>query len=105
MTLGDLRRVAIRQQFKIRFRLRNGLECVITEQGVAQVPALRGIPDFNLEEELASANEFLLDPVDAPNTKNATKNARRAHTIRRDDLARMSESTPSSAAAPSHDDE
>ena len=35
----------------------------MNEQGIAQVPALKGIPDFNLEEELASAGEFLVEPA------------------------------------------
>ena len=59
MKLADLRKLSIRQNVKIRFQLSNGLECVITEHGVAHVPALRRAPDFNLEQELIS--EFVLD--------------------------------------------
>ena len=55
MKLADLRKLAIRRQFRIRFPLRNGMECVVNQRGVARVPALNGIPDFNLEEELSSA--------------------------------------------------
>ena len=54
MKLADLRKLSIRKQLKIRFRLPNGMECVVTEQGLAQVPALRRVPDFNLEQELAA---------------------------------------------------
>jgi hypothetical protein len=61
MKLADLRKLSIRQNLKIRFRLSNGLECVITEHGVAEVPALRRAPDFNLEQELVSISEFVLD--------------------------------------------
>ena len=61
MKLADLRRLSIRKQLRIHFRLRNGMECVISEHGIAQVPALKGVPDFNLEEELTAAGEFLLD--------------------------------------------
>ncbi len=50
------------------------MECVITEHGIAQVPALGGIPDFNLEEELAGAGEFLLEPA-APHAKGERKAA------------------------------
>ena len=52
MKLLDLRKLAVRQQFRIRFQVSNGLDCVVNQHGVAQVPALRGIPDFNLEKEL-----------------------------------------------------
>jgi hypothetical protein len=61
MKLADLRKLSIRQNLKIRFQLSSGLECVITEHGVAQVPALRRAPDFNLEQELTSISEFVLD--------------------------------------------
>jgi hypothetical protein len=61
MKLADLRKLSIRQNLKIRFQLSNGLECVITEHGVAQVPTLRRAPDFNLEQELVSISEFFLD--------------------------------------------
>ena len=54
MTLVDLRKLAIRKQSKIRFALRNGMECVISEDGIARVPALKSVPDFNLEQELAA---------------------------------------------------
>ena len=62
MKLLDLRKAAIREQAKIHFRLRNGMECVVSEHGVAQVPGLHGKPEFNLEEELAAAGEFLVEP-------------------------------------------
>ena len=63
MKLADLRKLSIRQNLKIRFRLSNGLECVISEHGIAQVPELRRAPDFNLERELVSIGEFVLEPV------------------------------------------
>src|ERR1035441_846820 len=65
MKLGDLRKFAIRQQTRIRFPLANGLECVVNEHGIAQVPALQSIPDFNLERELAAAQQFHLDALTA----------------------------------------
>jgi hypothetical protein len=61
MKLVDLRRLAIRKQCKIRFALRNGMECVIAEDGIARVPALKSVPEFNLEEELAAATAFVVD--------------------------------------------
>lgn len=65
MKLADLRKLSVRQNLKIRFRLGNGLECVVTEQGVAQVPGLKAAPDFNLEQELAAAAQFVLEPLDS----------------------------------------
>jgi hypothetical protein len=63
MKLADLRKLSIRKQLKIRFQLSNGLECVITEHGIAQVPALRRVPDFNLERELADVSQFVIEPA------------------------------------------
>jgi hypothetical protein len=65
MKLGDLRKFAIRQQTRIRFSLANGLECVVNEHGVAEVPELKKVPDFNLEQELAAAHDFHLDALPA----------------------------------------
>ena len=63
MKLADLRKLSIRRQLKIRFQLSNGMECVITEHGIAQVPELRRVPDFNLEQELAGVSQFVLEPA------------------------------------------
>jgi hypothetical protein len=102
MTLADLRKLSIKQQFRIHFRLQNGMECIVTEHGIAQVPALKSVPDFNLETELASAGEFLLEPA-VPAT---TKDAPRPRTIRRDELAAMTEVYAGAASAHvEHDDE
>ena len=97
MKLADLRKLAIRQQVKIRFRLSGGMECVVTERGIAQVPQLGGVPDFNLEEELASAVEFSLEPAGA-----APKNPAGPNRVSRDELAAMAGSATAAAA---HEDE
>jgi hypothetical protein len=97
MTLGDLRKLAIRQQVRIRFSLANGLECVVNEHGVARVPALQGVPDFNLEQELAGAQEFRCDALTAdPKIPIKTRELRRA------ELAAMTSASP---AAEVHDHE
>jgi len=88
VTLADLRKLAIRRQIRIRFALRNGMECVVTEHGVAQVPALKGVPDFNLEDELAAAAGFMLDPVAAAKAA-SPKAASPAATLDREALAAM----------------
>ena len=85
MTLADLRRFTIRKQSSIRFRLRNGMECVVTENGMAQVPALKAVPDFNLEEELGAATEFLLESGVPSDKRNPVKQ----QSLKREDLARL----------------
>jgi hypothetical protein len=95
MTLADLRKLSIRKQTKIHFRLQNGMECIVNEHGIAQVPELRGVPGFNLEEELAGAAEFLLEaaPPAAPRS------------VRREELAALAAASPSAAPAHDHDDD
>jgi hypothetical protein len=103
MTLSDLRKLTIRKQLRIRFALRNGMECIITEQGIAKVPALRNLPDFNLEEELASATDFILDSA-APQ-KVPVKKIEPPRKLQRKELAAMFESSPSAPVAHEHEDE
>lgn len=101
MKLADLRRLSIREQLRIHFRLRNGMECIVTEHGIAQVPGIKGVPGFNLEDELASAGEFLLEPVGAPDKKAAAPQSR---TTGREELASMLRGA-GAAAAVEHEEE
>lgn len=97
MKLADLRKLSIRQQLKIRFQLSNGMECVVTEHGIAQVPALRRVPDFNLEQELAGVSEFVLEPA-RPDAKAPAK----TKTVSADELTGML--GPAAAAADREED-
>ena len=99
MRLADLRKLSIRQNLKIRFQLSNGLECVITEHGVVQVPALRRAPDFNLEQEMASISEFVLDSAAQDQKRPVTPRR-----IGREELAAMA-APAASAAAAEHEEE
>ena len=101
MTLADLRRLSIKQQFRIHFRLQNGMECIVTEHGIAKVPALNGVPDFNLETELASAGEFLLEPATPPSSKDAP----RPRTIHREELAALTGGPLGPSTVQDHEDE
>lgn len=105
MKLAELRKLSIRKQLKIHFRLRNGMECVVSEHGIAQVPALKGIPDFNLEEELAAAGEFLLEPAALPDKKSDRKTPPQPRSITRAELAGMTSATPSAGTNLEHDEE
>jgi hypothetical protein len=103
MRLSDLKKLSIKQQYRIHFRLSNGMECIVSEQGIAKVPALQGIPDFNLETELSSAAEFLLEPALPPTGKDSP----RPRTIGRDELTAMTTTGPGGGGAghDEHDDE
>ena len=105
MTLVDVRKLAIRKQSKIRFPLRNGMECVISEDGIARVPALQSVPDFNLEEELAAATNFLVEAAVPAGTKNAPK--LKPVAMGRTELTAMALNSPGGAVAvhDEHDDE
>ena len=92
MTLADLRKLAVRRRMRVCFRIAQGLECVVTEHGVAKVPGLAGAPDFNLEEDLAGAREFRLDPG------GSAADAGRPWLVSRDELAGMVEPAASAAA-------
>jgi hypothetical protein len=97
VTLADLRKLSIRRQYRIHFVLANGMECVVTEHGIARLPAMKGVPDFNLEKEFASVSEFLLEPAAA-----SKKGAPQSRPVSRDELAAMTGA--SGAAAPGRDD-
>ena len=98
MKLADLRKLSIRKQLKIRFQLSNGLECVITEHGIAQVPQLRRVPDFNLEHELANVSQFVVEPARA-DSKAPVKPA----TVSLAELTGML--APAAASVSDHDEE
>jgi len=98
--LADLRKFAIKKQQRIRFPLRNGMECLMDERGVALVPGLDRIPDFNLEQELESASTFVLEPPDM-----GRKNAPQPRTLGREELAAMAAPTHGAAPHDEHEDE
>jgi len=100
MKLADLRKLSIRQQSRIHFRLRNGMECVVTEHGIATVPGLKRVPDFNLEDELASAAEFVLEPLAVPG-KGSPAGKR---PVRREELSALVSPEPAAGAAEHEDD-
>jgi hypothetical protein len=102
MKLADLRKLSIRKNLKIRFQLRNGSECVITEHGMAQVPALRSVPDFNLEEELAETSAFILEP--AGTDKAEKKAGPKPQAVGREELVSMIGS-PAGGPSAEHEEE
>jgi hypothetical protein len=99
MKLADLRKLSIRQHLKIHFQLPNGMECIVTEHGVAQVPGLRRAPDFNIDQELASIAQFVLEPATVDK-----KLPQGPKTVGRDEIAAMLAGSGSSASA-DHEEE
>ena len=103
MTLVDLRKLAIRKRSQIRFNLRNGMSCMINETGIARVLDLKSVPDFNLEEELSAATEFVVEPV-LPEGSKASKV--KPAVMSRDQMSAMTQQGPAAVAAhDDHDDE
>ena len=100
MTLVDLRKLSIRRELRIRFVMNGGMECVISEHGIAQVPALHSIPKFNLEEELAAARQFMLESPAAQSRK-----ATPVRTVNRQELEAMAAGAGASSGPVEHDDE
>jgi hypothetical protein len=104
MTLVDLRKLAIRKRSKIRFVLRNGMECVISEDGIARVPALKSVPEFNLEQELAAATAFVMEAVVPAGMKNPPQ--AKPVSMGRPELAAMALDSPGAVRVhDEHDDE
>jgi hypothetical protein len=99
MKLADLRRITIKTTSRIRFPLSNGMECVLNEHGVAQIPAMRARGDFNLEEELARAQQFTLESA-AP----AEKTRHRPQVLNREQMAAMVGTKTAEAVHDEHDE-
>jgi hypothetical protein len=99
VTLADLRRVSVKSNLRIRFPLSNGMECVLNEHGIAQVPALRAVPEFNLERELAEATEFVVEEATSEDKEKAKAKPRRYNREEMSALAKAGSGGPAT-----HDD-
>ena len=99
MKLADLRKVATKQNVRVHFPLSNGMECVLNEFGVAQVPALKATADFNLEDELARAQVFSLEPVSGSPREKA-----QPRSFTREQMCALAASGPASAPREDHEE-
>ena len=99
MKLSDIRKMAIRQQTRVRFHLGNGSECVVDEHGLARIPGLREIPSLNLEQELVPVSEFRLESALPSKTPVPVR------TVSRAELEKLVSSQPFAAAAADEHDE
>jgi hypothetical protein len=101
MKLSDLRKITVKKHLRIRFALSNGMECIVDEHGIAKVPALRAVPTFNLEEEMAGVQAFVVEPADGGDgDKDKLKVKLRYYT--RDEMAALV--TAGTGAAAAHDE-
>jgi len=97
--LSDLRKVTVKKHLRIRFSLSNGMDCVVNEHGVAQVPVLRAAPAFNLEEELAGVQAFVVEPADAGDQD---KSKPKARSYTREEMSALA--TAGAGVAAAHDE-
>ena len=103
MKLSDLRKVTVKKHLRIRFSLSNGMECVVNEHGIAQVPALRAVPAFNLEQELVGVQTFLVEPADAhAKDKDKDKGKPKPRSYTRDQMSALA--TAGLGAEAAHDE-
>jgi hypothetical protein len=72
---------------------------------IARVPALQSVPDFNLDEELAAATNFLVEGAVPAGTKNAAK--AKPVPMGRTELSALALNSPGGGVAvhDDHDDE
>lgn len=102
MTLTDLRKLTIKKKQRVRFRLKNGLDCVVNEDGVALIPGLDRVPDFNLDHELREAVSFVIELVPVAGQKNPPQ----PKTVTRSEMDALLAGAPAAGAAhDDHDDE
>ena len=100
MRLVDVRRLAVRRRIRIRFRLSNGMECIVNEQGVVRLPELRHAPQFDLEEEIAKAAQFSIEEaVPAPGNQRT-----KPRPLSRAELDALSASAPGPQSREEHEE-
>lgn len=97
MTLADLKKLSIRKKIRIHFRVSGSMECIITEHGLARVPGLTGPTDLRLEDELARADQFLIEPA-------TEEKQRRSEHLSREQMLALAVARPQ-AANPDHGEE
>ena len=60
--LNDLRRYAILNRTPITYSDASGRQARVRRNGVVEIPGLAGAPPYNIEDVLADAQEFVLEP-------------------------------------------
>jgi hypothetical protein len=98
MKLSDVRKLAIRQQVRIHFRLSDGKECVVMEDGIARIPGLRDALQVSLDDEFAAVTQVEMETVVLPPKTVA------ARTVLRAELEKLTSSHSAGAVADDHDE-
>jgi hypothetical protein len=101
VTLAELRKLTVKKSLRIRFLLPNGMECTVDEHGLARIPALNKVPDFNLDRELPAVGEFLLEY----RAELDKKGLPRRQTLSRAELDAMTNASAGGAATADHEEE
>ncbi len=73
MKLGDLRKLTVRGSLEVRFRVAGTAECLVDNQGICRLLDIEGFRDFNLEEEFARAEEFVVEPSEQIHRRRSDK--------------------------------
>lgn len=102
MKLADLRRVTTKRNARIRFQLPNGMQCILNEHGIAEIPDLKSIPDFNLEEQFASVREFVMESAAPPEKPAAGEKPQR---LTREQMSHLAAPHSATAGNDSHEDD
>ncbi|MCC6291314.1 MAG: hypothetical protein IT164_01590 [Bryobacterales bacterium] len=104
MKLLDVRRLAIEHVARVRFSTSDGSECLIDEHGVARIPTVRRTPDFDLEGEFASVQEFTYEPAAKAGNARRQAPARRLTRSELEQMCERKELAAHAAASQDHDE-
>ena len=66
--LNDLRRYAILNRTPVTYLDQGGRKARVNRKGIVEIPGINGAPPYNVEDVLAAAREFVLEP-EGPNTE------------------------------------
>ena len=66
--LNDLRRYAILNRTPVTYLDQGGRKARVNRKGIVEIPGITGAPPYNVEDVLAAAREFVLEP-EGPNTE------------------------------------
>ena len=51
---------------RVRFQVEGAGACLVDEQGILKIPALKGVPDYNLADLLGMVEQFTVETVGNP---------------------------------------